>query len=60
MTIGHLLFAAATAGYILIADQLERRDVIALFSDCGDHQTPAACCQCCFRCPRPLFQSSSS
>jgi len=33
MTVGHILFAGATTGYILIAVQLEERDLLAYFGD---------------------------
>jgi protein-S-isoprenylcysteine O-methyltransferase Ste14 len=33
MTVGHLVFSAATTGYILIAIQLEERDLVMYFGD---------------------------
>ena len=33
MTVGHLIFAAGTLGYILIAIQLEEHDLTGLFGD---------------------------
>lgn len=39
MTAGHLLFASATTGYILIATQLEEHDLVAMLGDqYGDYR----------------------
>ena len=47
MTVGHLLFAAVTTAYILVAIQLEERDLVDLFGD--DYRRYRHACRCC--CP---------
>ena len=46
MTVGHLLFAAVTTGYILIAVRLEEHDLIGTFGDRYTSIAPGCRCSC--------------